>query len=239
MANYNILNWQNENALSGFPFSLDIDPPAFIVDARFVQFDNHVPVLNTIAVQPTFITLTITFDHGINSTGVFTKAEYDRGEDHRHLHIYTPGGDRYLGVVTFGSGIVDVWDSYVGRKLQPNASFMASTVFSIPRGDAVYTFDGNYGDVELSRTLYDTAIFYNSSEELNAVVFNAVGGHAVPEGQVPLGLKQINYVKPINNNITLASNDVIKITPVNAAALSIDLVSGSSSSAFTLPTLTV
>lgn len=239
MANYNTLNWQNENELSSYPLSEDIEPNSLIVDARFVQFDNFIPILNSITIQSDSITLEILFDHGTNTSGVFYKASYTAGEAYRQLRIYTPDKSRYLGVITFGQGAETLWSSYVGRKLQPVTQFLPSTVYSIPSQDAVYTFDGNYGDVQLSRTPQDSAIFYNTSLGLNSIVLNAVGGHAVPEGQLPVGLKQINYVKPLNNNITLASNEILKINSFNTATLTIDLVSGKPSSSFTLPTLTV
>ena len=51
MANYNPLNWQNENGLSSYPFDRDLEVQDFIVDARFVQFDNYVPVYNNRIVE--------------------------------------------------------------------------------------------------------------------------------------------------------------------------------------------
>ena len=78
---------------------------------------------------------------------------------------------------------------------------------------------------------------YNISEEANAVIFNAVGGHSVV-GIIPEGLRKINLVGPKNNNITLSANDVIKMTSLNGRSLSVDLVAGKGTRAFILPTLT-
>jgi hypothetical protein len=142
-------------------------------------------------------------------------------------------------VLTLGSGAGELWNSYVGRKLEVNSYFLPSTVYSIPSQDAVYSLDGNYGDLTLSRTTDDYTIFYNTSTEDNALVFNAVSGHTIANGEAQSGIKKINHVSPLNNNINLAPNDVVKVKPVNASSLTIELVSGSPSAAFTIPTLTV
>jgi hypothetical protein len=239
MPTYNTLTWHNENALSSHPFGADIEPRSFIVDAKFVQFDNYIPSLNYIQIQPDSIHLVLTFDHGLNTTSTLLKSAYLSGDEYQLMRIYTPDGLRYLGVITFGVGAAELWTDYVGRKLQYNIPFLPTTVISIPSSDAVYTFDSNYGDISLSRTSVDSTIFYNTSLELNSLVFNAVAGHAVPTDQVQVGIKQINHVKPANNNINLASNDVIKVSSTNSASLTIELVSGAPSAAFQLPTLTV
>ena len=240
MANYNPLSWQNENGLSSYPFNSDLEVQDFIVDARFVQFDNYVPVLNYIDIEVSKIELSMTFDYGKSSNLIFLKSKYSAGEAYRNIRIYQPDNRRYLGSIVFGQGAQTLWQEYLGQRIVYNAQFSTDTVRSIPSKDAVYLFDSSYGDITLGRTSLDRTIFYNASEELNAITFNAVGGHSVTEvidsGQSN-SLKQINLVKPLNNNINLASNDVIKITPVNASSLQISLVAGSKSSAFSLPTL--
>lgn len=236
MSSYNPLSWQNENALSSYPFSLDLDIQDFIVDAKFVQFDDYLPVLNYVTIDFDRIQLNVLFDEG-ETTITFFKSMYDRGEAYRSTRIYNSSGDRYFGVITFGPGTQKLWNDFIGRRLQYNIPFATEAVRSIPSKDAVYTFDGYYGDVLLNRTQDDKAIFYNVSEEANTVTFNAVGGHSVV-GIVPEGLRKINLVGPKNNNITLSANDVIKMTSLNARSLSIDLVAGKGSKAFILPTLT-
>ena len=230
---YNVLSWQNENSLSGFPFAEDQEIQDFIVDARFVQFDNFVPTLNYILIETTQITLSITFDHGTHDAIVFFKSDYLAGESSRSVKISMAG--RCLGSITFGPGAATLWTDYIGRKLNWKASFLPEVVRSIPSKDAVYTLDSFYGNVTLGRTSADKAIFYNSALNLNAIVFNAVGGHSVEREKQ--GLRQINLVKPKDNNINLASNDIIKISPVNTGSLQISLVSGSSGKSFTLPTM--
>jgi len=237
MSIYNPLSWQSEHALSGFPFDVELDIRDFIVDAQFVQFDGFIPVLNYAYVELDRIRLSITFDSGTQSSIEFLRAAYLRDGGYRSLRIYTTSGDRYLGTITFGSGASVLWENYIGQKLTYDQSFTVSTVRGIPSRDAVYALDGNYGDITLGRTYQDSTIFYNVSEDLNAVTFNAVGGHSVADDAKPEGLRKINLVTPLNNNINLASNDVIKISSFNSQSLTVDLVSGSVSKAFAVPSL--
>jgi hypothetical protein len=240
MATYNSLNWQNENALSSYPFDYDLEVQDLIVDARFVQFDNFIPILNYIYVDADRITLSVIFDYGEAANLVFLKDKYSLGEAYRHIRIYQPSNNRYLGDIVFGSGVQILWQQYIGQRISYNTPFSAETVRGIPSKDAVYLFDSSYGDITLSRTALDRAVFFNVSEEVNSITFNAVGGHSVTEvinsGEAQ-GLKQINLVKPLNNNINLASNDIVKISVVNAAALQISLVAGNKSTAFAIPSL--
>lgn len=240
MPTYNVLNWRNENSLTGYPFSSDMDIQDFIIDAKFIQFDDFIPTLEYALIDVSSLTLAITFDFGTHTSIQFSKSFFDQGEAYRYVDIYTPSGynKRYLGSVTFGPGASILWTNYVGRKLSYGKQFLPETVRSIPSKDAVYTFDGHYGDVLLSRDpTKDKTIFFNKSLDLNAIVHNAVGGHTV-EGVSAQGLRQINLVKPKNNNINLSSNDVIKISSETNTYLTISLVGGSDlSRTFTIPTL--
>jgi hypothetical protein len=239
MSSYNPLEWQNENSLSGYPLTQETDYSTFLVDAKFVQFDNFVPTLLTVFVDSDTIRLTISFDYGTHTTVDLLKSNYMLGEAYRYLRVYQPDTNRYLGILTFGDGPIDMWNTVTGTLLQYNVSFLPETVRSVPKNDAVYTFDGNYGDVILGRTDDDTAIFYNTAKipGLNSITFNAVGGHSVA-GLTAKGLRKINLVGPVANNINLVANDVIKMVPLNASALSIGLAAGTTTSSFTLPTLT-
>jgi len=244
MSTLNVLSWQNENGLTSYPFSFDIEPRDVIVDAKFIQFDNFVPVLESISVEPDKLIFTITLDYQ-QVEAVLYKELYTIGEPYRSLRLYNTDKSRYLGVLTVGEGVETLWSNYAGRYMKYSASFLASTVRSIPSKDAVYLLDGSYGDVSLQRTSDDTTIFYNISEKTtlnpagrNSVTFNAVAGHAVPQNtERPNALKQINLVKPIKNNINLSSNDVIKISPTYGTGLTVALVAGNVSSSFAVPSL--
>lgn len=237
MANYNPLSWQNEHALSNYPFTEAQEFQNLIVDASFVQFDNYLPTLNHISVAADRIHLSITFDYGTDSTTTYMKSTYTVGKQYNNLRLYTQDNSRYLGVLVFGEALSSLWQTAVGRKIYFKGSFVAESVRSIPSNDAVYSFDGNYGDLTLGRTSSDSSIFYNVSPELNSITFNAVRGHAISETSVKEGLRKINLVPPLNNNINLLSNDIIKIKSFNSASLTVDLVSGTSSTSFILPTL--
>ena len=184
MATYNTLGWQNENALSSYPFALDIEPRDLIVDAKFVQFDGFIPILNSVTVEDDRLNLKLTFDYG-ETTAALYKEAYFLGEEYRSVRLYNKTKTRYMGILTFGSGASTLWDTYAGRYLEFNSAFLANTARSIPSKDAVYLLDGSYGDLKLARTVDDTTIFYNVSKKsvtnpggLNTVTFNAVTGHA-------------------------------------------------------------
>lgn len=239
MSSYNPLEWQNENSLSGYPLIQETEHPSFLVDAKFVQFDNFIPILHTVFVDTHKIRLTIAFDYGTHTTIDLLKTSYLAGEAYQNLRVYQPTTNRYLGMLTFGDGPANMWATITGTVLQFNIPFLPETVRSVPKKDAVYTFDSNYGDVVLGRTVSDTTIFYNTAKliDLNSITFNAVGGHS-STGRTAKGLRKINLVGPVANNINLVSNDVIKIVPLNATSLSIGLAAGTATTSFTLPTLT-
>jgi hypothetical protein len=240
MSIYSPLSWQNESALSSYPFEEDFEVNDFIVDASFIQFDGFVPVMSSVFVDKDDISLDITFDTGVKITVKLYRYNYNLGASYRKIKIYNPGTERYFGVLTFGAGAETLWSTYVGRKISKTSKFLSSTVRSIPFNDAVYLFDGMFGDLALSRTLDDKTIFYNNYKDSISnkcsVVFNAVYGHA-PLYADPGVLRKINLVSPVSNNVNLADNDVIKITPVENTYVRMDLVSGSTDSAFSLPTL--
>ena len=246
MSNYNSFEWRNENSLSGYPLVIETPYPALLVDAKFVQFDNFIPILSTVLVDAAKITLSIIFDYGKHTSIELTAAAYASGEASRHVRIYQPDTGRYLGSLTFGTGAGDLWNSALGSLLTLNVLFSAETVLSIPKQDAVYTFDSNYGAVVLGRGENDTTIFYNTARVagFNSITFNAVGGHSVNTNTIknvpspgPQGLRKINLVSPVANNINLVSNDVVKVTPLNAASLSVGLAAGTPTTSFAIPSL--
>jgi hypothetical protein len=261
MAEYNVLPWQNENSLSSYPLVFPLDFDGFIVDASFIQFDYFVPVLNTIFIGTDHIEITITFDKG-QLTQTYSNSQFNAGI--REIR-FIENNNRYLGCITVGEKTTFLWENFVGQNLIKNIPFLATVVKSIPSKDAVYTLDSLYGDivfgVELEEvTSFSTIggfnfqnnligglvfqntgggsnIFYNYNINKNALVFNAVANHTFPEASV-WALKRINLVPPINNNIYLASNDVLKFKSINNQKLQISLAGESASGASLVPTLT-
>jgi hypothetical protein len=240
MPKYNTLAWQNETGLTGYPFSEDLDIQNFIVDAKFTQFDGFLPRLTSVEITLSTITIRIAADFGGEASASINKIDFNSISSTRMVRVYTPQSQPYrcLGVITFGGGVHELWEKYPGRTLVYDKTFLPSVVRSIPLNDAVYLLDGSYGETIMSKADQDTTIFFNSSTTLNSLTFNAVGGSMVDPSAKANGLRKINLVKPKNNNINLASNDVIKIGSLNNAAVTIDLVAGKPGRSFIVPSLT-
>ena len=250
MADYNVLGWQNENGLSNYPFIDPFDIQDLIVDASFIQFDNFIPLLTYVLIDINSIDITITFDSG-EATAVITRDQYVAYN--RAIRYYDSVTNRYLGCLTLGEGVNTAWSNFVGQKMQRALKFISSTVRSIPSKDAVYTLDSSYGDIVLGATqdladvytdiggiVYQTqaggnTVFYNINNATPAITFNAVANHTIPENNKIYPLKKINLVKPIQNNIHLDSNDIIKFNSINNQNLSIYLVGQNSAGIATVP----
>lgn len=265
MAEYNPLPWQNENSLSSYPLVFPFDYDGFIVDASFIQFDYFVPILNSVLVSKEdnadYIDIAITFDSGEKIERYWREQHNEGLREVRFME----NDSRYLGCITIGEQATFLWDNFMGQKLVKNIPFLATVVRSIPLKDAVYTLDSIYGDVvfdveldELSNfsTIGDfnfqsflitglnvqntgggNNIFYNYNINKNALVFNAVANHTFPDAHV-WALKRINLVPPVNNNIFLAGNDVVKFTSINNQKLQVSLAGENSLGSSIVPTLT-
>jgi len=224
-----------------------------VVDASFIQFDNYTPILNSILVGRDYMEFRITFDNGV-VLAKYLKTSYDSGL--RNLRFYDYGGNRYLGCLTIGEGAVTAWTSYVGENLIISLPFVATTVRSIPLNDAVYKLDNSYGTlvlganqdiadsfIQVGNLVYQKSaggntVFYNTSVSPAAITFNAVGNSSISASNKTHPLKQINLTKPIDNNITLNGNDIVKFKSINNQNLSIYVTgSGISNSSPLLTTL--
>lgn len=247
MSTYTILSWQNEHALTSFPLAEPFEIENFLVDASFIQFDGFVPRLKKIKVFPEQIDVTILFDSG-EITGTYLKSSTT------YCLRFYENSVRFLGSITFGAGLQILWASYLGQQLERDLPFYRHLVKSIPLKDAVYTLDSLYGDV-IFESLMDSStivvqpnalnstlatgktIFYNTDKTKENLTFNAVKNHAIYSNTDKLKpLKKINLVKPIDNNIYLSSNDVIKFNSFNNKRLNITLV-GEASDVSMVPTL--
>ena len=239
MSVYYPLDWQNENSLTAYPFNSSLFVNNFIIDAKFIQFDQYIPTLNSVVIDVDKIILSMTFDFGEINNLIYKKTNYLSGPTEKNLRIYTPDNSRYLGVLVFGEGLLELWNYSVGKKYQINSFFLSSTVIGIPKQAGVYSLDDLYGAINLSRQAQDSTIFYNTyisgSTESNAITFNAVAGHEITGD--PGVLRKINLVSPVNNNINLFSNDVIKVYSTDNTTLNIGLAAGETSKSFIIPTL--
>jgi hypothetical protein len=250
MADYTVLGWQNENGLSNYPFIDPFDIQDLFVDAAFIQFDNFTPTLSSVQVGTNYIDVSIIFDDGLAKSR-YTSSENNAGV--RELRFYSEIDDRYLGVITLGSGVSTAWSYHTGQNLQKNLKFISTTVRSIPSNSAVYKLDGSYGDITLGATqdladvyteiggiVYQSSaggntVFYNFESIKKNITFNAVANHKIPANNGIYPLKKINLVNPIKNNVYISSNDVIKFSSINNQNLSIYLVGQNISGSAILP----
>jgi len=216
-----LLNQQNQNTLSGFPFLRDLPYPGVVVSASFVQFNGFQPKLSTIRVDTTSLTLTLLLDAGVVTTTVSTSP----GADTRFSRLRAAG--RYLGTLTYGPGIFELSERYAGQLLTLNESFDPDTVQSVSLDSGVFTLEGHYGQVPLGKVDLDATVFFNTSTDKNSIMLHAVTGNT--PGTAPSVLRRVNLIPPRDNNIELLATDIIKFAPGYGSSLEVSLVAGSSS----------
>lgn len=204
-----ILEWTNEHSLSNYPLSKPMSPMDFIVDASFVQFDGFIPVLKSITVQRTQLILALLTDAGeVKVTVAKPASTFFPGTS-----VTLESGNRYLGSLTFGQGLLTIFVNHLDAVLRPNIPFHPSVVKGISSKNGVYAIGGYSGDVEFTTgaTPQTRALFYGV--EGNMVTWNAgwLGTHL---DRTPL--KSLNNVLPVNNNVFIEDSDLIKVTPVGS-----------------------
>ena len=212
-----ILDWHNENSLNHYPLSSRTEFDEYIADANYVQFDNFIPTLINFDVSNTEVTANITTDSGDLATEPFSTTDYDNGLRSTKLKY----NGRFLGEIVFSDSVRDLWSSQPNRVLAINTSFSPIVVKTIPRASGVFTLDNHYGALTLDRAATDKNIFYNKTA--NGITINAVGNHALGDGNFQ-PLKQLNFVPPVNNNITIGTNDIVKVVSPNESQLRFELV---------------
>ena len=181
-------------------------PMDFIVDASFVQFDGFIPTLKTVTVKRTQLVLAIQTDAGevkvtVNKPSTST---FPGG-----IAVVESGG-RYLGQLTFGQGLVNIFVQHLDAVLKLNIPFVSSVVRGVSSKSGVYSLAGysGYVDVVTGATPQERALFFG--QEGNQVTWNA-GWLGTYVDRVPL--KSLNKVLPIGNNVFIEDSDLIKITP--------------------------
>jgi len=196
MPNLDNLDWENQNALSAYPFSQDAPVNNVIVDATFQQFDNFIPTLNYILVSATSLTINLTYDTNTNNF-TFLQSSYTSGTN--FLRMFD--GTRYIGRLTFNDGVNSLWSTYVGEQLNFNLPFISTTVRSISSNAGVFSIASLYGSILFTNAASDATVFFNTYS--NFATFNAVGNYKLPSTPPPQALKQINLITPINNRILI------------------------------------
>lgn len=194
-----ILNWLNENSLTPYPLEKTFGYDGLIIDANFIQFDNFIPVLNSIKFQDKKIAISITFD-------LLTKIIYLTEEDYNitNLVVTIEEGGRYLGMLKFGNGLTKfVNNSGEQFSLNIGIKFLPHLVKSIPSRSGVYSIDNKYGPFYF---LGDNYISFDVND--NDITFNAI---YYPPIETELYLKTLNSVGPTNNNVFIKNTDIIKV----------------------------
>lgn len=204
MTNLGILDWLNENERGQHPLSQPLRIRGVLVDAAFVQFDGFVPRLKQLEIRPGLLVITLLLDSGLESFEL-------RQEDHLYggsLRLFVEA--RYVGVLVFGDGVLELFRSRLNQVLRYDIPFTASTVTPIPRASGVYSLAGLFGAVTLV-----------ADPEAPVSVLFATAGQEIQFSSVSLGgqaltgtpLKTINTKVPVNNQLRFESSDVIKVDP--------------------------
>jgi hypothetical protein len=197
-----IREWLDENSKSEYPLSKSLGVNGVIVSANFTQFDGFVPILKSIKIGDASMDITIKFDV-VETTVSLTKNEYFHGISKAYYD-----GTRRLGIVTFGDGVLTLFNDRTNTTLTPNIEFEPSTVCDISLAAGVYRIQGSLkGSVEID-TGEVPHIFFGVTG--NEVIWNAVG-LATPLDFTPL--KTFNNVAPQDNNIKLQDTTLVKVTP--------------------------
>lgn len=201
-----ILEWTNEHSVSNYPLAKSIGLMDFIVDASFVQFDGFVPTLKTITVKRTQLTLLLSMDVGDVQVVVNKPSSFS----FPGTSVFIERGERYLGALVFGQGLVDIFVQHLDAVLKVNAAFVPSVVRGVSSKGGVYTLADRYGDVPFTTggTPQTRALFFDVAGD--DVTWNAgwVGNFT---DRVPL--RTLNKVLPIANSVVIEDSDLIKVTP--------------------------
>lgn len=225
-----ILDFENESLLTGYPIYAANLPKGLFTDARFQQFDDHTPILQTVTITNDYLELVIKFDLSVETVRVLRSSVNSQRRTIEIKH----SNDRILGKLTFGSNFALILSEFQGRKLVVNTAFNPETVLSVDSSAALFSLDSLIGSVTITNTSSDDTFFINSYT--TGLTFNAVKNHKLPDSLSFVPLKQINLQKPVNNNIFLSTNDIVKLISQTSGGLQISLVS-TVNKANALPTL--
>jgi hypothetical protein len=232
-----ILSYQNELGRTHYPLQPNTSViNNLIVDATLIQFDGFVPVLQSILVSATDLTITIQFDL-LTLSFTYLQSSYTAGV--RHVSIYdnlNSYNKRYLGRIVFGDGVVDLWNNKVSQLLTFGVPFIPSVVRSVPSTAGLFSLQGRFGTIELLGDPSMDSMFFTTNPSDNWIAFNGVGHFKLPDAPPSPALKLLNLVAPVDNNIFLGSNDIIKVSTQGGGGLSISLVGNTSVAADSIAT---
>lgn len=201
-----ILEWTNEHSTTSYPLAKPMSLMDFIVDASFVQFDGFIPILKTVTVKRTQVIITLQTDAGeVKVTVAKPNTSTLPGSS-----VVVESAGRYLGQLTFGQGLVNIFVQYLDAVLKLNIPFVSSVVRGVSSKSGVFSLAGYSGDVDVvtGPTPQERVLFFGQEDQ--QVTWNA-GWLGTYLDRVPL--KSLNKVLPIGNSVFIEDSDLIKITP--------------------------
>jgi len=214
MAITGILSWENETALNAYPLSKEFGLNSFLVDANFVQFDNFVPVLQSITLLDQNLVISLLTDVGTIKLTVATSEFVGTSLTKR---IFDSTG-RCIGTLVFGANALSLFENENTLSLDINIPFLSFLAKSIPSNCGVYSVAGKFGALSLTG---DKNLWFTSITGRNGIVFNAAALGAI--SALPY-LKTLNGIAPINNNVYMQETDLLKIATAGTATVQFSLI---------------
>lgn len=195
---YQVLEYENENSFTNYPFQTSIFLSNLFVEAKFFQYDNFIPVFNFVRVLEDEAIFTFTFDFGIKQ--ITLANDFDTTN-----FVEITDVSRHVGKFKLGAGFYELFTSYVGQTEDVEVSFAINTIKTIPSKAGLFSLSGINGAIEV---LTDDNLFFELDGQ--QVTWNAVARDAANNLNY---LKTINNVAPVNNNIFFADNELLKVNP--------------------------
>lgn len=199
MAHDIITEWPNEHRADDYPLTAPFKIQSLFVDAHFIGFDNALPILRSIVVGTSSLTINLRY-----VTDMAIDVVYDE--------LIT--GDVYVIPVTdIGrlilsvAGVYELETQYMGQTLTANIEFSPLTVDSLDSESGVYGINSKTGAITFDATIQATT---ENPRPLSVLCFDAVSGQintalvsAIYTPSAPPFLKTINGMRGKDNNYTI------------------------------------
>jgi hypothetical protein len=137
-----ILEWRDLDVQNRHPFEQDGSLNDLFADASFVQYDGFAPILQTVAVQPSGLLLSFTFDDGALDVAVGSGSCVSGGS------VVIRSHGRYYGRLVLGPGVENLIQQ-IGTSITVNNAFNGATVRSIPTASGLFAVNSFHGAVVL------------------------------------------------------------------------------------------
>lgn len=183
-----------------------VDPIDFLIDASFIQFDNFTPVLKTIKVGAVSLTLTLTVDTGdVQMVVLKPGPDFFPGYSQRLV-----SGDRHIGFLVFGQGLLEMFNSNLNDTLRINVAFLPTVVRSLNSQGGVYSIQGKTGAVNIytGPTPPERTLFFKQTGQ--TVDWNA--GYLSP-ATPGIPLLTLNKLEPKFNATFIQDSNLVKVNP--------------------------